>query len=159
MISQPMVSRFINKITGVIVNHITPKYIRFPRNQEEQTLTKNKFLRAYGMPGILGVVDGTHVGVAALPHNIEAAFVNRKGFHSINVQIVCNSDLIITNVNARYPGSTHDAFVFNNSRLYTLLEDLNHEYPNEWNWLIGNAEYTDFCINNLLMSTLNIDVL
>lgn len=42
---------------------------------------------------------------------------------SINVQISCNSAQKITNVVARWPGSTHDARVFNNSNLCQILED------------------------------------
>ena len=37
------------------------------------------------------------------------AFVNRKQFYSINVQAVCDSDAFITNIVARWPGSTHDS--------------------------------------------------
>lgn len=40
------------------------------------------------IPGIIGLIDGTHVALAGLPKDTEHAFVNRKGFHSINVQIV-----------------------------------------------------------------------
>lgn len=132
-----MVCRYIHRITHKIVHHLTPKYVRFPQTNAERTIIKNNFLARFNLPGILGIVDGTHVGLAALPHDIELAFVNRKGYHSINVQLVCDSEMIITNVNARYPGSTHDSHVFNNSRLHTLLENLHHNQPNERNFLIG----------------------
>lgn len=64
--------------------------------------------------------------------------MNRKGYHSLNVQIVCNANMEITNINARYPGSTHDSFIFLNSRVYTSLERLYEENRNEWNFLLGN---------------------
>lgn len=94
-------------------------------------------MQKFNFPGILGIIDGTHVVMSALPLVIERAFVNRKGLHSLNVQIVCNSDMIITNVNARYPGSFHDAFVYGNSQVYTALENIYQLQPDEWNWLIG----------------------
>lgn len=40
------------------------------------------------MPNVIGLIDGTHVAITAVKNDIEMAFVNRKGFHSINVQIV-----------------------------------------------------------------------
>lgn len=136
-----MVCRYINNITRVIVRHITPKYVRFPQTEEERRLTKAKFERKFNVPGTLGLVDGTHAATAAMPHNIEHAFMNRKFYHSINAQIVCDSDMIITSVNARYPGSTHDSFIFNNSRIYTILEAINNEQQDQWNWLIGDSAY------------------
>lgn len=42
---------------------------------------------------------------------------NRKGFFSINVQAVCNSNLEFQDIVARWPGSTHDATIFDASRL------------------------------------------
>lgn len=56
------------------------------------------------------------------------------------MQLVCDSEMIITNVNARYPGSTHDSHVFSNSRLHTLLENLHNNQPDERNFLIGIIE-------------------
>ena len=42
-----------------------------------------------GFPGVIGSVDGTYVRIQA-PSTNENDFVNRKGFHSINVEAVCN---------------------------------------------------------------------
>lgn len=42
-----------------------------------------------GMPKTIGAVDGTHIRIKA-PNEEEAAYVNRKGEHSINVQVCSN---------------------------------------------------------------------
>ncbi|XP_035828067.1 LOW QUALITY PROTEIN: putative nuclease HARBI1 [Aplysia californica] len=43
------------------------------------------------------------------PGEQEHEFVNRKNFHSLNVQVVCDADLLYINVVANCPGSVHDA--------------------------------------------------
>lgn len=42
-------------------------------------------------------------------------YVNRKGYHSINVQLICDASYRIINVVARWPGNTHDNRIFNES--------------------------------------------
>ena len=51
------------------------------------------------------------------------AFVNRKQSYSINVQAVCDSDAFITNIVARWPGSSHDSRIFENSKIADKLRD------------------------------------
>ena len=51
------------------------------------------------------------------------AFVNRNQFYSINVQAVCDSDAFITNIVARWNGSTHDSRIFENSNIADKLRD------------------------------------
>lgn len=41
-----------------------------------------------GLPGIMGLIDGTQIAISAVPKNVEMSYVCRKGFHSINAQIV-----------------------------------------------------------------------
>lgn len=50
-------------------------------------------------------------------------FRNRKGFFSINVQTVCDPNLKILDIVARWPGSTHDSTIFNNSALRARFEN------------------------------------
>ena len=45
------------------------------------------------------------------------AFINRKQFYSVNVQAVCDSNALITNIVARWPGVTHDSHIFDNSTI------------------------------------------
>lgn len=49
-------------------------------------------------------------------------FRNRKGYFSLNVQTLCDAKLKIMNIVARWPGSTHDSTIFNNSRICARFE-------------------------------------
>lgn len=52
--------------------------------------TTNKGDFYAGFPNVLGAVDGTNITLQA-PNLDEASFVNRKNFHSINVQGICDA--------------------------------------------------------------------
>lgn len=47
---------------------------------------------------------------------------NRKGYFSINTQVVINAKLEIIDIIAHWPGSAHDSTIFDHSRIKTLLE-------------------------------------
>ena len=97
-----------------------PRYVRLPTG-EESALVKQRFRQNSGIPGILGCIDGTHIQIQA-PSDHEYLYVNRKGYHSINVQIACDASYRIINLVARWPGSTHDARILRESMLYQDFE-------------------------------------
>ena len=74
-----------------------------------------------GFPGVVGVIDGTHVRIVA-PSLNEDVYVNRKRYHSINTQIVFSADYRIWDIVAKWPGSTHDARMLSESGLRQLFE-------------------------------------
>lgn len=55
-------------------------------------------------------------------HDDAEVFRNRKSYFSINTQVICNAQKKITNIVARWPGSTHDTTIFNNSRIRAQFE-------------------------------------
>lgn len=146
-LSQPMISRYVGKYTDIISRHLAPKFIKFPQSQAEIEETKFRFEIDFKVPGVLSIVDGTHVAISAMSKEIEHAYVNRKGFHSINAQISCDARMVITSVNARYPGSTHDSFIFLASRLYAFLKNLYEQDPQDLNIIIGTHFLQDLCIH------------
>ncbi|CAL1672498.1 unnamed protein product [Lasius platythorax] len=80
------------------------------------------------MRGILGAIDGTHVEIIAPSvNNLEHppfVYINRKGKHSINVMLICDANNIIIGINARYPGSVHDAAIWQVSEIRNYLSFL-----------------------------------
>ena len=58
---------------------------------ETRSSLKADFFSVGGFPNVIGAVDGTNVRIQA-PHEDEASFVNRKGFHSINVHAICDTE-------------------------------------------------------------------
>ncbi|XP_054737896.1 putative nuclease HARBI1 [Anastrepha obliqua] len=67
-----------------------------------------------------GCVDGTHVKIPK-PKEDPISYYNRKGFYSINVQAICDNKFRFLDVFIGYPGSCHDANVWNNSPIYNSV--------------------------------------
>ena len=66
-------------------------------------------------------MDGTHIQIDR-PSKDPDSYINRKGFHSIQMQGICNHNRKFIDIFIGYPGSVHDARVFNNA---PILEKLN----------------------------------
>ena len=74
------------------------------------------------VPNVSGAYDCTHIPILNPCGEDGERFVNRKGFYSLNVQLVSNAEMFITNSVARWPGSTHDSSIFTNSQLGQKVE-------------------------------------
>ncbi|XP_052248750.1 putative nuclease HARBI1 isoform X1 [Dreissena polymorpha] len=96
-------------------------HFRFPTENGAMALSKQDFYRRCRIPNVLGAVDGTLVPILG-PSENEEAYICRKGFHAINVQAVCDSRMNFIDVVAKWPGSQHDASIFNTCGLKEHLE-------------------------------------
>uniref|UniRef100_UPI00398F5FB3 putative nuclease HARBI1 n=1 Tax=Pristiophorus japonicus TaxID=55135 RepID=UPI00398F5FB3 len=94
------------------------------------------FSRIAGFPKEQGCIDCTHIALQA-PLEDSEMFRNRKGFHSINVQLMCDNMHRIMSDDARYPGSTHDAFILCDSVISAMFQ----QQPERQSWLLGVKGY------------------
>lgn len=53
---------------------------------------------------------------------MQSCFATENPIFSINTQLVGDSNLKIRDIVARWPGSTHDATIYNNSQIRARLE-------------------------------------
>ncbi|XP_050311001.1 putative nuclease HARBI1 isoform X2 [Anthonomus grandis grandis] len=142
-VSQSSVSNVIHEVIDALnMPDIFNKYIHLPRNRDELSDLRNKFYMTHNFPGIIGSIDCTHIAIVAPKRNQypEEAYVNRKGYHSLNVQLICDPDLEILNVCARYPGSSHDSYIFNNSAAYQYIRQLYNNGYTSFSFL-GDSGY------------------
>ncbi|CAG2237774.1 HARBI1 [Mytilus edulis] len=84
------VSRVVQDTTAALCKRRN-EFIRWPRSDAEKNKKKTGNYRIGGFPNVIGAIDGTHIRIQA-PTTDEASYVNRKGYHSINVQAVCDAD-------------------------------------------------------------------
>ncbi|CAG4962773.1 unnamed protein product [Parnassius apollo] len=137
-VSQPNSSRAIKEAVATLNQpKIIKKWINFSnRPQMEATVLRN--YQKFGIPEVLGYIDGTHIKLKK-PTQHEELYVNRKGEHTLNAQMVCDSSLKILNVCARYPDATHDSFIWRFSALRKVMMYLNGE--GNTCWLLGDSGY------------------
>ncbi|KAJ8913907.1 hypothetical protein NQ315_005704 [Exocentrus adspersus] len=143
-VSQSSVSRCIKEIANALNEQaIFNTWIHFPRNRREMDTIRLRFYDKYGLPGVIGAIDCTHVAIFPPSQNDEVypehIYVNRKNYHSLNVQLVCDDQLRITNINARFPGSTHDAYIWSHSNVSEAVSNFNRQNPSYY--LIGDSGY------------------
>ncbi|KAK0142835.1 putative nuclease HARBI1 [Merluccius polli] len=102
-ISKNTVCRAIRKVVAAL-NTLLNKFVVFPSFLPAQTV-KEAFYQLAGFPKLIGAIDCTHVPLNAPLGEHEADFVNRKSTHSINVQMTCDHQLMVSSVDAKWPGS------------------------------------------------------
>lgn len=72
-------------------NSLAQRFIHLPEGNNERN-TIQKFKEQRGFPGILSAIDGTHNPIQA-PSKDPEQYINRKSFHSVLLQVVCNMDM------------------------------------------------------------------
>ena len=115
-VNKSTISRTITRVTKALLNY-TIHLIYWPSAQECARIASIIYLSPH-FPCVEGIIDGTHVRILK-PHVHEQVYVNLKDYHSLNVQICGNGDLMIMDVVANWPGSVNDSRILRNSTLMT----------------------------------------
>jgi len=136
-VGQATAFRALRRVTYAL-HCVAPQYIKWPKNQRAIDVMA-RFQRSCGFPNVIGAIDGTHIKIRAPSKNAES-YINRKGYHSINTQVVCDSFGLFTHVYAGQVGLVHDSKVFRNSSVARFIQCPEEYFPNN-SHLIGDAAY------------------
>ena len=79
-------SRVVRRVSQALTAKLGD-FVTFPSTRAERDEIKQGLFRVGGFLCAIGCIDGTHIRITA-PHENEPDFVNRKGYHSINVQAI-----------------------------------------------------------------------
>ncbi|VDI29494.1 Hypothetical predicted protein [Mytilus galloprovincialis] len=120
-ISKSSVSNITRDVTQCLVG-VCQQYVVIPTDPVELQSVMQGFYNVANFPNVVGAIDGTHIRIRA-PSVDEHIYVNRKHYHSVNVQGVCDSDMKFMNIVAKRPGATHDAFIWANSNNSEMFEN------------------------------------
>ncbi len=120
-ISQSSTCRILSKFCVAFSRHYR-HLLRWYTSDEEIYQARRKFFVKTGVKGLLGLIDGTLVRIKGVSGVDEPAYICRKNYPSINIQVVVGPDTEFRNAVVQFPGSCHDSFIFNNSGLKNQLE-------------------------------------
>ena len=102
------------------MDNLVHRFFHLPEGDNARN-TIQKFEEQRGFPGVLGAINGSHIPIEA-PIKDPEQYINRKGFHSLQLQVVCDMEMMFIDVFCGFPGSVHDARVFRNSPLFIDAE-------------------------------------
>ncbi|CAG4958567.1 unnamed protein product [Colias eurytheme] len=137
---QRTASRCIRQVVEALNSPlIVTKWIVFPQTHQERERIRQEFQKKFQLSGVIGCIACTHISIVK-PHIDEQNYLNRKGYHSLNVQMICDDNLKIINVNAKYGGATPDFFIWSSSEVEPYMRGL-HE-NGELTWLLGDSGYS-----------------
>ncbi|KAK4882543.1 hypothetical protein RN001_005862 [Aquatica leii] len=100
----------------------TKLIVQMAQKGVEVITESNIHINSTAFPKVIGAIDCTHVKIQSPGGDEGEIFRNRKMYFSVNVQAIGDANLNILNLVARWPGSTHDATIFNNSRVRVKFE-------------------------------------
>lgn len=119
--SQATIWRAITKVSTLLSNRIDD-FIVFPTESSVLNDMKTNFYNISEFPNCVGCVDCTHIRITA-PCDFEYQYVNRKGYHSLNVQGMCDYKRKFTNLVVKWPGSNHDSWILKQSNIWNEFEN------------------------------------
>jgi hypothetical protein len=88
-------------------------------------------------PNCMGYIDGSHINLEEAPTSDPESYFDRKQNSSVQLQAVCDHAKRIRHIFVGYPGSTHDARVFNNSQIGRNPE----KFFSKGQWIAGDSAY------------------
>jgi hypothetical protein len=88
---------------------------------EQLSAVQTAFEKKTRFPGVIGCIDATHITIRG-PFNNRDDYINRNCHSTFQLQEVCDSQLMLTNIYTANSGSVHDARMYMTCELKTHLE-------------------------------------
>lgn len=124
-------------VAYVLEEHIE-NHIKWPEVHELLQI-QQKFAAMNGFPGVVGVIDGCHIRISA-PIEHSNSYINRKGFHSIVLQGICDHRMKFIDIFTGICGSVHDARVWRLSDIKHMIDyDVERYFPQHSHLLADSA--------------------
>ncbi|KAL2087184.1 hypothetical protein ACEWY4_018243 [Coilia grayii] len=134
-LSRASLSRAVTAVTDVLLLHLAER-MSFPSTPEDIRRVNQGFHAIAGLPRVIGAIDGTLVPIAT-PSTHGPRYICCKGYAAINAMVVCSAEGEFLDVVARWPGSTHDAFIWENPGLCRAAEGGGFGGC----WLLGDSSF------------------
>ena len=112
----------IHNLLQFLQDHLTQKLIVWP-TREEQREMQDMYMDLHNFPGVVGMLDGTHIAIRR-PKERGIDYFNRKDYYSTVLQGCVREDLRFIDICTGWPGKVHDARIFQSSPLYSVGQDL-----------------------------------
>ncbi|XP_067622211.1 putative nuclease HARBI1 isoform X2 [Eurosta solidaginis] len=127
------IQNMTNRIFEAILR-VRQQFVYWPDSAERQSLVAETFDE---LPHCIGYVDGTEIKLAEKPLDDPEAYFSKKHVYSLKAQAVCDYKLRIRHLVLGFPGSVHDARIYNNCSLVTQASSLFTGAQ----WLAGDIAY------------------
>lgn len=115
--------RCVYSVLNALFSCFADMFINAYRDSDRTSNIAIEFEKRFGVPGVIGVIDGSHIPIMKYSHRRDAcSFINRKGWKSIILQAVVDAAGRFINIDVGEKGSRHDAFVFHSSDIGAWLE-------------------------------------
>ncbi|XP_068135955.1 putative nuclease HARBI1 [Hyperolius riggenbachi] len=134
-VSQSTFSRFLVPVIQALKKHVHT-FINFPKDKAGWQKLKSDFYEVAGVPHVMGVLDCMHIAVSA-PHEREEIYRNKEGYHSVNVQMIVDSNGRILSLFSAFPGSSQNSSILRQSSVYEGFENGRLS----GGWLLGGPVY------------------
>ncbi|XP_063635608.1 putative nuclease HARBI1 isoform X1 [Cydia splendana] len=138
--AQTTMSKYLGRVVDAINRQLKNRWIVFPGTEAGRQNVSAGFREKFGVPDVLGAVDCTHVAIFPPPRPHGVQFINRKGIHTLNVQLVADVDCKILNVNAQFPGRVHDTYIYRQSVIRDEMRRLHEQRIGRY-FLLGDSGY------------------
>lgn len=108
------------RFSDVVNSKLGQYLIKFPVGNEA-VRSAREMMKLSGIPNIVGIVDGTHTAINR-PVDSQQLYFNRKKYHSLNHQLICDGYRRIIDCSLSHPGSFHDGRIWRRSSIKHRLD-------------------------------------
>jgi hypothetical protein len=135
------VAKFTDRVFTAILA-MKDQVIYWPNEEERRDISARMGFK-HGLPGCVGILDGTPVNFSQRPAIDGETFFNRKSRYCYNVQLICDDMKRIRFYQIGWPGSVYDSTVFGHSSIALNPE----QYFSLNEFLIADSGYalTEYC--------------
>ena len=114
------------KVISEVLKHLYLEHL----NEETWVRIGNDFNKKWNFPNVAGTIDGKHIGIKS-PNNSTSCFYNYKGFHSIVLMAVADSNYRFIYADIGSYGSEGDSTVFQRCDFGNMLHQRKLNLPGE----------------------------